>query len=127
MDLVNILYEEKEFCLDAQPILRIVGIVVFAIKVVVPIILIIVGMMDLAKAVAAKDEKDIKTAQQGLVKKAIAAVLVFLVVSIVSLLMGIVDNKKYKECLPCINNPWSEACKGTSSKPEETADPVLGD
>ena len=111
MDLVNILYGENDFCNDATPILRIVGIVVFAIKIVVPIILIIVGMIDLAKAVAAKDEKDIKAAQQGLVKKAVSAVLVFLVVSIVGLLMGIVGEGKYKDCLPCVNNVFSKSCK----------------
>ena len=89
----------EQFCTSATPILRIVGYVVFGIKVVVPIILIIIGMVDLAKAVAAKEEKEIKTAQQGLVKKAIAAVLVFLVVSIVGVLMGIIGDKKYKKLL----------------------------
>ena len=46
-------------------------------------------MIDFAKAVAAKDENEIKKAQTALIKKAIAAVLVFFVMTIVSLLMTI--------------------------------------
>ena len=101
----------EQFCTSATPILRIVGYVVFGIKVVVPIILIIIGMVDLAKAVAAKEEKEIKTAQQGLVKKAIAAVLVFLVVSIVGVLMGIIGDKKYEKCMPCVNYVFGDKCQ----------------
>ena len=41
----------NDLCKQMEPILRLVGIVVFGIKVVVPIILIVVGMLDLAKAV----------------------------------------------------------------------------
>ena len=99
----------EDFCTnpDMGTVLRIIGIVVFGIKVVVPILLIIVGMVDLAKAVNAKDEKEIKTAQQNLVKKAIAAVLVFLVVTIVSILMSIVGSGEYKNCLNCVNHPFT--------------------
>ena len=102
-----------QFCSDKDfmAIVRVVGYVVFAIKIVVPIILIIVGMIDLAKAVSAKDEGEIKKAQQALVKKAIAAVLVFLVVTIVSILMGLVSKKEYKDCMVCINRPFSSDCK----------------
>ena len=81
----------NDLCKQMEPILRLVGIVVFAIKVVVPIILIVVGMLDLAKAV----------------KKAIAAVIVFLIVTIVALLMNLIGNKDYEKCMTCINDPWS--------------------
>ena len=43
--------EASELCSEMGQILRIVGIVVWGIKVVVPILLIVVGMIDLAKAV----------------------------------------------------------------------------
>ena len=46
----------EDICGGLGPVLRIVGIVVWGIKVVVPIILIVVGMMDLAKAVTEKSD-----------------------------------------------------------------------
>lgn len=111
LDLLSLLTinSGEELCNDMEPILRLVGIVVFAIKVVVPIMLIVIGMIDLAKAVTEKNEDNIKKAQQALVKKAIAAVLVFLIVTIVALIMNLVGNKDYDKCMKCINDPWS--CK----------------
>ena len=96
----------EEICSEMAPLLRIVGIVVWAIKVVVPIILIVMGMIDLAKAVAEKDEGKIKSAQTLLVRRAITAVLVFLVVTFVGLIMGLIGAKDYEECMTCINHPF---------------------
>lgn len=105
----------ESLCDDLAPVLRILGIVVKGIQYVVPIILIIVGMLDFAKAVGEKDEKAIKKAQDGLIKKAIAAVCVYLVVFFVSLLMTIVGNTDYKECMPCVKNPFGKDCKALVS------------
>ena len=101
----------EDICGGLGPVLRIVGIVVWGIKVVVPIILIVVGMMDLAKAVTEKSDDKIKAAQNSLIKKAISAVLVFLVVTIVGLLMKLIGDNSYQECVDCINHPFSENCK----------------
>ena len=102
-----------EFCNSASGILRIVGWVYVGIEIVVPIILIFMGMFDLAKAVTEKDENKIKAAQQLLVKRAIAAALVFLVAALVGLIMRIVGNDDYKKCSYCMTSPWSEKCKDT--------------
>lgn len=96
-----------QLCEDMAPVLRIVGIVILGIKIVVPIILIIVGMIDLAKAVTEKSEDNIKKAQQALIKKAITAVLVFLVATIVGVLMTLVGQEDYKNCTTCLNHPFS--------------------
>ena len=101
----------SEICSDMGPILRIVGIVVWGIKVIVPIILIVVGMIDLAKAVGEKSDDKIKEAQNKLIKRAIAAVLVFLVVTFVGLLMGLIGANDYEACMDCINHPFSGKCK----------------
>ena len=99
----------SEFCNSAQPIMRIVGWVYVGIEIVVPIVLILVGMFDLAKAVAEKSEDKIKSAQQILIKRAIAAGLVFLVATIVGLLMRIVGSDAYSKCTKCMTAPWN--CK----------------
>jgi amino acid transporter len=60
------------------------------IKIGVPILLIIFGMLDLGKAVTAQKEDEIKKGQQTFIKRAIAAILVFLVVAIVQLVVGLI-------------------------------------
>ena len=103
------------FCGDLGPILRIAGIVIFGIKVIVPIILIIMGMIDLAKAVTEKSEDKIKEAQNRLIKRAIAAVLVFLVATLVNIIFSVIISRDmdYKDCTTCLNKPFSSECKFT--------------
>ena len=111
LNLINVLTKvtANTLCDDLGPVLRIVGIAIFIIKVIVPIMLIVVGMLDMAKAVTEKDENKIKDAQHKLIKKAIAAVLVFLIVTIVGVLMNLIGADDYKKCTDCITDPWS--CK----------------
>ena len=114
LDLFNLLdlTDPDSICSELGPVLRLVGIVVWGIKVLVPIILIIVGMIDLAKAVGEKNEDKIKEAQQKLIKRAIAAVLVFLVVTLVGIVMGLIGAEDYKQCMECINHPFNKTkCK----------------
>lgn len=87
-----------------------IGIVILAIKVAVPIILIVTGMVGLLGAISQQDEKALKTAQGALVKKAIGAVAVFLVATIVGLLMGLIGGNEYEDCMNCINAPFSTSC-----------------
>lgn len=58
----------------------------------IPIILIVYGMLDLGKAVIAGKDDEIKKNQQLLIKRAISAVAVFFVVTIVTLVFGIFAN-----------------------------------
>lgn len=67
---------------------NITSLVVTLIKIAVPIILVIMGMIDLSKAVMGNDEKQMKESQSKLIKRVIYAVLVFLVVSIVQIIFG---------------------------------------
>ncbi len=62
------------------------------IKIVVPVLLIIWGMIDFAKSIIAKKEDDIKKYQKAFVSRLISAVAVFLVVVIVQLLVGFLSS-----------------------------------
>ena len=57
----------------------------------VTILLIIMGSLDLMKAVMAGKEDEIKKAQGTFVKRAIAAVIVFFIPLIVSIAMGLIE------------------------------------
>jgi len=91
VDLVNTLATVNTAC-DQIPdaVFNIVSLIIMAIQVVVPILLIIWGMVDFAKAVIGGDEDKIKAGQKVFIKRLIAAVLVFLVVTVVKLLVGLV-------------------------------------
>ena len=60
-----------------------IHLIYVAIKIVVPILLVIFGSIDLGKAITAGKEDEIKKAQSSFIKKLIVAVLVFLVMTIV--------------------------------------------
>ena len=79
------------------------------IKIFVPIALILYGMMDLGKAVMQQKEDDIKKGQKTFITRAIAAVLVFLIFSIVQLVFGLLgsageDTKNPISCVDCFLN-----------------------
>ena len=101
----------QAFCDKFALLFTIAGYAVFVIKVVVPIILIITGMLTLAKAVTSGDEKKTKEAQGILIKKIVYAVSVFLVIQIVGIIMGLVSSDQaYKKCGKCVFSPFSDGC-----------------
>ena len=81
------------------------GTVVNLIKIAVPILLIIFGMLDLGKAVMAQKEDEIKKGQQTFIKRVIAAVIVFFVVAITQMVVGLIassadeDEGELKNCI----------------------------
>lgn len=62
------------------------------IQIGIPILLILMGAIDLGKAVIASDDKAIKMATSSLIKRAIAAIAIFFVVTLVSLIFGWLGN-----------------------------------
>lgn len=112
IDLINVLapldpsQTGNDFCTNLIPVWTILGYVIFGIKVVVPLLLIISGMIDLAQAVMKQKEDDIKKAQGLLVKKLIAGVLVFLIVTIVSIVVGLVATDDWETCTKCAISPF---------------------
>lgn len=89
LELVNML--DIDFCSQVpKGVFNIVHLVIMGIQIVVPILLIIFGMIDFAKAVVGGDEDKIKAGQKTFIKRLIAAIVVFLVVTVVKLLVGLV-------------------------------------
>lgn len=80
-------------CDNLLPIIRLIknGIIPL-IQIGIPIILILLGMLDLGKAVVASKEDEIKAAQKLLIKRAIYALAIFFVVLIVQLVFGLLSS-----------------------------------
>lgn len=101
------------FCTDTANIWRTVGYFLLVFKIVIPIILIILGMVDLGKAVISSDDKAISKAAKSLLMRAIAAVCIFFVPTIVSFIIQLVDTsveEKNKVCAKCISSPGGDIC-----------------
>lgn len=83
---------------ELLPIMSIIKTILTVLQILIPIGLIILGTIDLGRAVIASKEDEIKKHQQLLLKRAIAAVLVFFVATLVVFVMGFVGNQKWKDC-----------------------------
>lgn len=88
MDMFQILAADA--CGGLGPVVGVVKGAFDLIRILVPIGLIIMGAIDLGKAVLASDDKEIKAATGKLIKRAIAAAAVFFAVTIVDVVMGLV-------------------------------------
>ena len=93
---------------------QIVGWVLLVIRIMAPILLIIFALIELGKAVVSSDDKAISAAVSSLVKRALAAVIIFFVPTIIALVFNVVTSSKEAKskysCLSsCINKPGS--CK----------------
>lgn len=77
-----------------------ISLIYFAIRVAVPVLLILAAMVDLGKAIVAKKEEDVKKAKDLVFKKILLAVVVFLIPYLVELLLRILTGDGY--ILDCV-------------------------
>ena len=84
--------------------------IITIIKIVVPILLIIFGMLDLMKGISAQKDDDIKKGQQILIKRLIAAALVFFVFAIVKVVISVAADETKNEILDCAGCFISNKC-----------------
>lgn len=105
--------DESTACIDGSllNIMRLVRLVIKVLQIAVPVGLILMGTIDMAKSVIAGDEKKIKEAQKPFVKRIVAAIIVFLIPYIVNIAINLVvsDASDWRNC-------WNTAGKGDYSK-----------
>lgn len=77
-------------CTTLKPFLNIVGYVVIIVKIVVPILLVVFGMLDVGKSVIASKPDEVTKNLKSFAMRCIAAVLIFFIPSIVSVLINAV-------------------------------------
>lgn len=80
--------------------------IIVVIKIAIPVLLVIFGMLDLGKGIVAQKEDEIKKCQQMFIKRLITAAIIFFVVSIVQLLVSFVsgDEPGIMNCASCFIN-----------------------
>ena len=107
------------FCGGTYTIWKLVGQILLIFKIVIPILLIIFGMIDLGKAVVGSKDDDVKKAISHLAFRAVAAVVIFFIPTLVGFIFGIVDDfkdasstERYDICEACITRPNGGNCHG---------------
>lgn len=72
------------------------------IQILVPVIIILIGMIELVRAIMAGDEKKMDEVKPSLVKKVIAGVMIFLVIAIVKFAFGLIPEET-NEVFDCVS------------------------
>lgn len=101
----------ENFCAETASIWQLIGTVINILKIVIPIIIVLLAIMDLGKAVIAGEEKEIKEAQKMLIKRLIYGVAIFFVVTIVQVVFNLVSSSwkggDNEICWRCATKPNS--------------------
>lgn len=114
---ISIGTETAGFCANSANIWQIIGYALLVFKIVIPIILIIWGMLDLGRAVVAAKDDEIKKATKSLAMRAVSAVAIFFLPTIVGIVMGLVSNfaasgakEDFDTCRACVTSPNDSSC-----------------
>ena len=90
--------------IDNIPVLipKVISIAYTVIQVAVPVVLVIMGSLDLFRGISAQKEDEIKKGQQMFIKRLISAALVFFVFVIVKVVISFVaESSNIMECAQC--------------------------
>lgn len=84
------------------------------LKILAPIILVVMSIISLVKAISSSNEDEMKKAQKGLVRKVIAAAMVFFIVSIVQfVIMKVADTAESDDISSCLSCFLNNDCENT--------------
>lgn len=91
---------------------RIIRFIYIFLQVLVPIGIVVVSSIDLFKAISAQKEDDIKKGQQTLIKRIVAAVIIFFVFAIVKLVLSVISDNSDSiiDCISCFLENSDEYC-----------------
>lgn len=108
-------------------VVDVVHMLILLLQIVVPIIVIILGSIDFAKATSGKNQDDILKKQKLFIKRLIAAGATFLIVSFVTLVVNMAsDSTQLSSCAKCLTS-GTAGCGSASSpnNPEFPSDDNL--
>ena len=91
-------------------VFQVIGYIILIIKILVPIILIVLGSIDLGKASLSGDDKAVKEAAISFAKRVLIGLIIFFVPTILDFFLGLVEgttdvSSKYRGCTDCVLNP----------------------
>lgn len=99
-----------EFCNNAGVLsmIRILGIIIEIIKIIIPLLIIVFGMIDFGKVVVSNDDKEINKSTSRIVKRIVAGVLIYFIPTIILALFDylqlseIYRDENFYKCTTCL-------------------------
>ena len=110
-------FDTSTFCTGpVQGVFTTLGWVFFILKILIPIILIVFGSIDFAKAVLSSKDDEIKKSAKTLVMRAIAGVIIFFVPTLLNFIVELLGeddlyNGTFATCTHCMLEPTDDACR----------------
>ena len=91
-------------------VFQVIGYLLIIIKIIVPLILIIMGSIDFAKAALSGDDKSTKEAAVQFSKRVLIGLIVFFIPTILDFFLSLISGasetaSKYNNCTNCVFNP----------------------
>lgn len=114
------------FCWQSAAVWQFVGVLLLVFKIVIPIILIVLGAVDLGKAVISDKEEAINKQIKIFTRRLIAAVAIFFIPNIVSAIFLIITSFKneakadYEYCRVCVVHPHNAVCENAVTESNKT-------
>ena len=105
---------ENNMCIQTIKTWQIIGVIIYIIKILVPLIVMIIGTINIAKLIVSSNPDDVKPSVIQFLKQLLAAILIFFVPSIIdSLIKLLVDNdtSNFNECRTCLFHPTENECE----------------
>ncbi|MBQ7140728.1 MAG: hypothetical protein IJO32_04425 [Bacilli bacterium] len=102
--------ESDNFCDCLIKLFIFLGHIMNIIKITVPIIIILMGSIDLIKAIVYQNDDQIQITKKTFIKRLIYGVAVFFVISVVSFLIGLVGGDTNNRCFKCVADVNGEVC-----------------
>ena len=99
-------------------VLKLFSVLFFILKVAIPIIIIILGIISLAKVIISDDQSMLSKTVSSLVMKIILGIFIFFLPTLISTIIGYIDDadnvtSEYRACTECL---LESNCSGTSRK-----------
>ncbi len=121
-DLILFAAGSGDFCRNTHEILGLVGWALTIFKVVIPLIIIALGLIDLGKAAVSSKPEEIKKSATSLVYRLAGGILIFFIPTIIMLVFGFVgrfgdaqNQLDWDVCYKCITAPWDGICANAKS------------
>ena len=114
-----LLMDSVLFCQSTANIWQLVGTALLVFKIVIPLILIALGMVDLGRAVIAQDDKEVGKSAKRFGIRVVSALVIFFIPTIIGFILTLVssfnDNEDIKSdygvCKECLVDPRGTNCK----------------
>lgn len=112
-------YNPASFCTrnEVKGAFRVLGWAIYIIKIVIPILLIVLGSIDVAKAVIASKDDELKKSLKTLGMRVAAGIIVFFIPTLIDFIVTIFNgdsiydsNSGFGYCTHCILKPTDDAC-----------------